>query len=123
MAYAINMERVVCFKPWRESNGDLLLYYAFVNCAPPVLDSISNNLFLLYWHLLQKDGKISTTEYGGQEVLCVRAYGSSFFGLGINIRSVLFSFNMLPVLMYYQGPFFPPPGSLPLSGVCHSTGS
>lgn len=38
---------------------------------------------------VQKDGKINTKEYEGQEVLCIRAYGSSFFALGINTRFVL----------------------------------
>ncbi|KAK4772002.1 hypothetical protein SAY86_013777 [Trapa natans] len=48
----------------------------------------------------RKDDKINTMEYEGQEVLCVRAYGSSFFGLGINIRNGRFllqsSKNILP---------------------------
>ncbi|KAK4754723.1 hypothetical protein SAY87_002827 [Trapa incisa] len=48
----------------------------------------------------RKDGKINTMEYEGQEVLCVRAYGSSFFGLGINIRNGRFllqsSKNIIP---------------------------
>ncbi|KAA8544913.1 hypothetical protein F0562_019692 [Nyssa sinensis] len=35
----------------------------------------------------KKDNKSSTREYEGQEVLRVRAYGSSFFTLGINIRN------------------------------------
>ncbi|XP_038718282.1 mediator of RNA polymerase II transcription subunit 14 isoform X2 [Tripterygium wilfordii] len=34
-----------------------------------------------------KDNKSTTREYDGQEVLRVRAYGSSFFTLGINIRN------------------------------------
>ncbi|PKI46226.1 hypothetical protein CRG98_033353 [Punica granatum] len=48
----------------------------------------------------KKDGKVSAMEYEGQEVLCVRAYGSSFFALGINIRNGRFllqsSQNILP---------------------------
>lgn len=36
--------------------------------------------------ILQKDYKANARENEGQEVLCVRAYGSSFFTLGINIR-------------------------------------
>ncbi|XP_059652785.1 mediator of RNA polymerase II transcription subunit 14 isoform X2 [Cornus florida] len=35
----------------------------------------------------KKDNKSSVREYEGQEVLRVRAYGSSFFTLGINIRN------------------------------------
>lgn len=35
----------------------------------------------------KKDKKSETREYEGQEVLRVRAYGSSFFTLGINIRN------------------------------------
>lgn len=35
----------------------------------------------------KKDNKFSALEYEGQEVLCVRAYCSSFFTLGINIRN------------------------------------
>ncbi|KAA8537028.1 hypothetical protein F0562_029506 [Nyssa sinensis] len=35
----------------------------------------------------KKDTKSNTREYERQEVLCVRAYGSSFFTLGINIRN------------------------------------
>ncbi|KAL5837783.1 hypothetical protein ACOSQ3_014952 [Xanthoceras sorbifolium] len=34
----------------------------------------------------KKDKKSESREHEGQEVLCVRAYGSSFFTLGINIR-------------------------------------
>ncbi|XWS58349.1 hypothetical protein CRYUN_Cryun08bG0026500 [Craigia yunnanensis] len=41
-----------------------------------------------FLHLeLQKDAKLDNKEHEGQEVLCVRAYGSSFFTLGINIRN------------------------------------
>lgn len=43
---------------------------------------------------LQKDNKSNARECEGQEVLHVRAYGSSFFTLGINIR---FSFLTVPV--------------------------
>lgn len=35
---------------------------------------------------MQKDFKSDVREYEGHEVLRVRAYGSSFFTLGINIR-------------------------------------
>lgn len=43
-----------------------------------------------YVSVLQKDYKANAGEYEeGQEVLCVRAYGSSFFTLGINIRYYL----------------------------------
>ncbi|XP_022719144.1 mediator of RNA polymerase II transcription subunit 14-like [Durio zibethinus] len=35
----------------------------------------------------KKDAKLDNKEYEGQEVLRVRAYGSSFFTLGINIRN------------------------------------
>ncbi|KAL2536887.1 Mediator of RNA polymerase II transcription subunit 14 [Forsythia ovata] len=35
----------------------------------------------------KKDNTFSSQKYEGQEVLCVRAYGSSFFTLGINIRN------------------------------------
>lgn len=45
------------------------------------------NLILFYLNFcLQKDNKSGTRDYEGQEVLRVRAYGSSFFTLGINIR-------------------------------------
>lgn len=37
--------------------------------------------------LLQKDSKSSSREHGGNDVLFVRAYGSSYITLGINIRS------------------------------------
>ncbi|KAJ8529393.1 hypothetical protein K7X08_036228 [Anisodus acutangulus] len=35
----------------------------------------------------KKDNKFDSREYQGQEVLCVRAFGSSFFTLAINIRN------------------------------------
>ncbi|KAE8687317.1 Mediator of RNA polymerase II transcription subunit 14 [Hibiscus syriacus] len=35
----------------------------------------------------RKDAKLDSKEHGGQELLRVRAYGSSFFTLGINIRN------------------------------------
>jgi hypothetical protein len=35
---------------------------------------------------MQKETKSDGGELEGQDVLCVRAYGSSFFTLGINIR-------------------------------------
>ncbi|KAK8605205.1 hypothetical protein V6N13_082656 [Hibiscus sabdariffa] len=35
----------------------------------------------------KKDAKLDSKEHGGQELLRVRAYGSSFFTLGINIRN------------------------------------
>lgn len=40
--------------------------------------------FLLF--VLQTDAKLDDKEHEGQEVLRVRAYSSSFFTLGINIR-------------------------------------
>lgn len=40
---------------------------------------------------MQKVDKPSGKEYEGQEVLHVRAYGTSFFILGINIRFLLFT--------------------------------
>ncbi|XP_026422709.1 mediator of RNA polymerase II transcription subunit 14-like [Papaver somniferum] len=35
----------------------------------------------------KKDSKSSSREHGGNDVLCVRAYGSSYITLGINIRN------------------------------------
>lgn len=64
-------------------------------------------LFFLFWDVshkldfallnfcVQKDKKSDSSEYEGQEVLRVRAYGSSFFTLGINIR-----YPPFPMLLY-----------------------
>ena len=43
--------------------------------------------------VLQKDAKLDNKEHEGQEVLHVRAYGSSFLTLGINIRFYLYLFK------------------------------
>ena len=45
-----------------------------------------NYLFPLTEFCMQKETKSDGGELEGQDVLCVRAYGSSFFTLGINIR-------------------------------------
>lgn len=47
---------------------------------------------------VQKDDKSNVREYEGQEVLRVRAYGSSFFTLGINIR---YPYLLILLSLYY----------------------
>lgn len=44
------------------------------------------NFFSCALILCLQDPKFESGKYEGQEVLLVRAYGSSFFSLGINIR-------------------------------------
>lgn len=67
------------------SNKPLSLYFV------QLLDGCHNLLIVVkYFYLLQKDSKSSARECEGQEVLRVRAYGSLFFTLGINIRCSLF---------------------------------
>lgn len=51
-----------------------------------ILRLLNDFFILLIEFCLQKDNKSEFREYEGQEVLCVRAYGLSFFTLGINIR-------------------------------------
>lgn len=54
-----------------------------------------NFFVLFFWPTalsLQKDNKFDSREYQGQEVLRVRAFGSSFFTLAINIRLFPFFF-------------------------------
>ncbi|KAL6278811.1 hypothetical protein ACE6H2_022412 [Prunus campanulata] len=47
----------------------------------------------------KKDDKSNVREYEGQEVLRVRAYGSSFFTLGINIRNGRFRLQSSPNIL------------------------
>ena len=49
--------------------------------------------FAFLHFVLQKDAKLENKEHEGHEVLRVRAYGSSFFTLGINIRFYLYPFK------------------------------
>ena len=50
------------------------------------MHTMPNYLFPLTEFSMQKEPKSDGGELVGQDLLCVRAYGSSFFTLGINIR-------------------------------------
>lgn len=74
------------------------------------MHTMPNYLFPLTEFSMQKEPKSDGGELVGQDLLCVRAYGSSFFTLGINIRlSFLYpciwnAFHFMPIAI--SGPVF-----------------
>ena len=68
----------------------MFIFYAIAGWRSSSYMIIIHKWIISYYFLLQKDIKANARECEGQEVLRIRAYGSSFFTLGINIRFFLF---------------------------------